>query len=161
MSNRTGQLFTTDFVISAFVFIILLNVAVFSWNLAYDRQDRFAQEDVMQRKAFHAASLMVRTPGYPADWTPSTVAVIGLADPDHVVQEAKMDELAAMDVSTLRATLDIIPSYIQVTLNTSTTTRQVGTAPVNASDLVVERRSILYNGTNGTERGTLEVILWQ
>lgn len=159
--SRSGQLFTTDFVISAFVFVVLLNLAVFTWNMAYDQQDRFTRQDVMQRKAFHVASILVRTPGYPDNWTTSTVELVGLADPDHVVQDGKVSKMAALDYSRLRALLDVIPSEIHVTVNATGYTREVGNAPPeNPSDLVVERRAVLVdNGT--TTRGTLKVILWQ
>ncbi len=159
--SRSGQLFTSDFVISAFVFIILLNLAVFTWNMAYDRQDRFTEEDLMQRKAFHITSILVRTPGYPDDWTTSTVELIGLAEPDHVIQDAKVDEAAALDYDRMRALMDTIPFHVHITLNATGYVRTLGNAPpAEPEDLVVERRAVLVeNGT--TTRGTVEVVLWQ
>lgn len=161
MSSRRGQLFTSDFAISAFVFVILLNIGVFTYNMAYEQQDRFGPQDRMQQAASQAASLLVRTPGYPDNWTAGDVDIIGLAEPDHVVQDAKVQELQSLSYGELLRGTGTEAFQVHVNITAGSYNETAGNVPVNATDIVTARRSVLVNATNVFQRGTLTVTVWR
>lgn len=168
MSTK-GQVFSTDFILSAFVFVIILNVAYLMWTHAHEQQDQLTAEKVMQQESYYIASLLVRTPGYPPDWTAGNVDILGLADPDHVLQDAKMDELDLMTDDDIRSALGLSSTMnIVINVTNETSTMHVdgrdlvwGTAPVDADTVSTAKRSVLVNATALYQRGTVEVVLWQ
>ncbi len=162
-------MFTSDFVISMFVFLMMVNVTYLMWIEAHEQQERLDTEQVMQQKAYHIASLLVRTPGYPANWTNETVAIIGLAEPDHVLQDAKMQELDDMRTTDIASTMGLdSQTNVLINVTNETGTMQVngrdliwGTPPADPDSLTGEQRSVLVNATNLYQRGTLHVQLWR
>lgn len=159
--STKGQVFSTDFLISAFVFIVLLNIAAFTYNLAYEQQSRLDRQRVMDRKAFNIASLMVRTPGYPSNWTNETVRIVGLSEPDHVVQDAKVQELKEMTPAERERVMDLDASEFFLNISAGSYAETAGAPPSDADTVVVDRRSVIVNATNLLDRGTLTVILWR
>lgn len=167
-SKRRGQVFSTDFIISAFVFIILLNVAFMAWTEAYSQQHRLSQERLLQQQSSYLASLLSRTPGYPQDWNASTVKVLGLADPNHVIQETKLEELGAMTENEIQEAMNVAGSEFSINITNASGTMLIdgsrlewGAVPTDADTVAVARRSVLVNATNLYQRGTLEVVLWR
>lgn len=157
--GRDGQLFSSDFIISAFIFIVLLNVAMIAWQIAYERQARFSEQEVMRQDAFQLANLLVRTPGYPADWNRSTVALLGLASPDHTIQPDKVQEMQAIPYEDLVGIADVDPNDLFINITGSNYSATVGESPSTPETVVVERRSVLINATP-LQRGTMEVVVW-
>lgn len=169
MSIRPGQIFTTDFVLSAFVFFVMVNVTYLMWIEMHQQQNVLAEEKVLQEQVYHVTSLLVRTPGYPPDWTAGNVEILGLASPDHVIQDAKLDELDAMTDADIKQAMGITQST-QFLLNVTNATQTMhvdgrdlvwGSAPSGADTIVVAERAVIVNATDVYRRGTLRVILWR
>ncbi|MFB6166850.1 MAG: hypothetical protein ABEJ62_01150 [Candidatus Nanohaloarchaea archaeon] len=158
--SRRGQMFSTDFVASAFVFLVILNIAFFTWNTAYEQQSRFMEEKAMRQEAFHLASLMVRTPGYPEDWNSTNVEIVGLAEPDHVIQDPKVQEMKDVGYSDLRAVMGLERTEFFLNVTTPSYSGTVGKPPTGAGDIVVEERAVIVNSSNLFERGRLRLLLW-
>ncbi len=90
-----------DYIASILVFGVLLSIFLFSWNSVLSDQTGFAEERSVRRQAVHTTTFLVSTPGYPADWEKPgvDVQVPGFADPDHVLQEDKLEEFGELDYS--------------------------------------------------------------
>lgn len=158
--SRSGQVFSTDFIGSAFIFILLLNIGFLAWTTAYDQQSRFSEQEMMRQEAFQTARLLVRTPGYPSEWTSSTVEVVGLAEPDHVIQQSKVDELDSMTYSKARAALKLGMTDFVLNITSENYHTSIGMEPSDPENLVVEEYPVIVNTTNVFERGTLRLVLW-
>ncbi|MDY6774425.1 MAG: hypothetical protein SVS85_04455 [Candidatus Nanohaloarchaea archaeon] len=158
--SRRGQMFSTDFILSSFVFFLILSVAVLSWNMAYAERNRFSEFQAMNQRAFQFTDMMVRTPGYPRDWTANNVQIIGLARPDHVIQVEKVEELASMNYNETKRVMHLDRYDYFLNITTEDFHTSLGKQPSNADNIVVERRTVLVNTTNLFQRGTLEFVLW-
>lgn len=168
MSIRRGQVFSTDLILSAFIFVVILNVSYLMWTETHEQQNVLTPEKIMQQEASFIASFLVRTPGYPDDWASGTVEILGLAQPDHVIQDAKLDELDTMTEAQIQDAMGISGTSFLINItNTSRTMHVVGrdliwgTPPTNADSIAFEERSVIVNATNTFEQGRLEVILWR
>lgn len=158
---REGQVFSTDFIGSAFIFIILLNIGFMAWNTAYDQQSRFTEQKMMRQEAFQTSRLLVRTPGHPPNWTSSDVKIVGLAEPDHVIQESKLEELDSMGYDQARAALGLGRTEFLLNVTSESYEKSIGLEPSNPENLVVEDYPVLVNTTNVFERGRLRLVLWE
>lgn len=87
--SRAGQLFTSDFIVSAVLFFTALGTVFYGVNTALDRQTQQNQRMVLERHAVQLTDLLIRTPGYPPDWNASTVEVPGIAQQDHIIDPEK------------------------------------------------------------------------
>lgn len=96
-------MFTSDFVVSMVVFLTVMNLGFFALYQSTAGESQFNEQKRMARQAYQTADLLVRTPGYPADWNRSTVQIVGLAEPDHVVQAEKLLELKRTDQDVFRS----------------------------------------------------------
>lgn len=118
---RRGQIFTTDFVISLIVFMSVITLSFQVWNQSLQGKRAYSRKNTMQRKAYHTADLLTRTPGYPSDWNSSNVRVVGLASPDHLVREEKFLEMKKLEREEFRALNRLNPYsfYLKLSYNGS------------------------------------------
>lgn len=133
MSTRTGQMFTTDMLVSAFVFIVILNVSYMAINEAYSQQDSFSKERIMQQQSSYIANLLVRTAGYPDGWTAENTSILGISDPDHTIQQRLLRELNTLNRSTFRRVLDL--SDTNASINVTHKNRTVTLPPLGDGDV--------------------------
>ncbi|VVB52117.1 Uncharacterised protein [uncultured archaeon] len=96
MSSRAGQMYAGEFVISYFIFMIVLSLAFYMWGNTtqglMESETFYAIEDA----AVETAETLVRTPGNPSDWNASTVTSIGLADESRILNSNKIMAMAAL-----------------------------------------------------------------
>ncbi|MFH0835531.1 MAG: hypothetical protein V1834_00010 [Candidatus Micrarchaeota archaeon] len=97
MSFRKAQTFSLDLMVSVTVFIMLLVVASFIWNSTQDKIRSREQQDRFLASADAAANILLKSPGYPADWTPDTVSSLGLAAEPRVLNPVKFMRLKELD----------------------------------------------------------------
>lgn len=114
-------MFTSDFLASIIIFFTVLNLGMFALHQSVTSQTRFNQQTRMVQQAYQTAGLLIRTPGYPADWNSTNVQVVGLADPNHVIQPAKLLRLKRLDFATFRSQTRLAGSnfFLTVTVNGS------------------------------------------
>lgn len=106
--KRKGQIFTSDFSASIFIFFIIVSVAFMSWNMAVNKVNEFDDYGLMQEKSQHVSDILIRTPGYPLDWNSTSVGIIGLSTQDqHVLDPHKLSELKLMDYDSMKSGLGI------------------------------------------------------
>lgn len=100
--SRDGQLFTTDLVISSAIFLLMVNIALLTWNVAYQNKTFMTEERGMRNDVVRATDLLVRTEGYPSNWTDETVEIAGFSNRDHLIDNQKLKEFHQMDYASQR-----------------------------------------------------------
>ncbi len=168
-----GQMFSSDFVVSMLVFMGVLGMGVFALNEAMVGQSRFNEHNRMVREAYRTSDLLVRTPGYPDDWTAANVQIVGFAESNHVLENEKLDEFAsvstykeqkgALELSQWEFNMTVRVNDSVATIDTETGLLDLSFGrPVwdNATDVAAARRSVVVNTTDGRKPGTLEVVVW-
>ena len=100
--GKRGQLLTTDFILSLAIFLAILLASMSLWaNVDTQIRDAESRRD-MQAITTYISDSLVRSPGYPKNWTNSTVMMIGLANDEHVVDMNKILLLKNMDYDRVR-----------------------------------------------------------
>lgn len=88
--SRSGQIFTTDLVISTLIFFVIVNLSLITWNITQANTVMFNDERDLQNRVTRVADLVVRSPGYPTDWNTSSIQVIGFTARDHEIDNRKL-----------------------------------------------------------------------
>lgn len=123
---RAGQMFTSDLVASMVIFLTVLNLGFFAIQQSVTGQSQFNEQKRMSQQAYQTGDLLVRTPGYPADWNRSTVRIVGLASEDQVLNNTKLSELRLIDDYTAqREALGVLPSEIVINVSRNGSTVEV------------------------------------
>lgn len=100
---RSGQLFTTDFIVSLVLFMSVLGTVFYGVSTSLDQQAQRNDRSVLQQRASQVSDLLVRTSGYPDDWNASTVDVVGLAEEDHIIDPEKFIRLRGVGYDRFRS----------------------------------------------------------
>ncbi|MFB6294173.1 MAG: hypothetical protein ABEI97_00275 [Candidatus Nanohaloarchaea archaeon] len=173
--SRSGQIFTVDMIASILVFILIVNLSLITWNLAERNSLMFNDERALRDRAGRVSDLLVRGPGHPENWTAETVEVVGLTDPDHVIDPGKMDAFDALSyqeqqelLRTRQADVHLAVERngtpVNVTVGGSNLTLSFGQTPADDADTVVaSQRRVLVNTSAQTRyrSAVLELVLWR
>lgn len=118
---RSGQLFTSDFIISAALFMSVLGTVFYGVNATIDQQAQQNHRTVLQRSASQITDLLVRTPGYPSNWTVDTVQVLGLAREDHIIEPEKFMRMRELGYDRFQAMMRLGrgTAVVNITVNGS------------------------------------------
>lgn len=101
--NRSGQLFTTDFIVSLVLFMSVLGTVFYGVSTSMDQQAQRNDRSALQQSGSQVSDLLVRTSGYPEDWNASTVEVVGLAEEDHIIDPEKFIMLRGVGYDRFRS----------------------------------------------------------
>lgn len=172
--SHNGQMFASDLVASVVVFFFIVNLSLIIWNLAYKSETQFSEERQLQERVVRTSDLLVRTPGYPQNWTDDTVKLAGFATQDHVLSNEK---LRAFNNTSYRTQREVLRSrahqyYLTVTVDGTIVTIQDASKPdlqlefgngslAIGETAAVNKRSVLVNTSNRIERGTLKLVFWR
>jgi hypothetical protein len=97
-TSKKGQVFTMDFALSLFGFLMVFLVLIGLWNLYSTRlQDNIEYEE-MQLLTFQIMDVLTKTQGLPNDWEndPVNLEVIGLKYRTGVLDQNKIDAFLAL-----------------------------------------------------------------
>lgn len=174
LHNRNGQMFASDLIASIVVFFFIANLSLIIWNLAYETETRFNEERQIRERVVRSSDLLVRTPGYPQNWTEDTVKLAGFATEDHLLSNEKLRAFNDTAYTTQRDALRsrAYQFYLTVTVDGTIATLQepgkpdldleFGNASLDAAETAaVNKRSVLVNTSNRIERGTLKLVFWR
>ena len=166
-----AELFSSDFIISFFIFLsALLIVNAYYRNFQTEISETSMRND-MYSKAISIASLLATTSGQPQYWDSNTVKVIGLYDAGKF-NLTKFEELKNIPYS--NATFKLGSGYynLNITLTENNTEKILqnssnpayfytyGTSLDDAEQIVVVKRLGVVSFGGNTRKVTLEVILW-
>lgn len=161
-TKRKGQTFTPDFLVSAIIFIFIMNVSYMAWNGAQDVGSDF-ETDYMQKKVFYITDMLTRTPGYPYGWNSTDVELIGLSDSSNMINLSKLDELLNVSYDNMTFLWGVTDYEFNLTVSGEVTYKSFGqTIDNNARFITPIERVILINYGNGTiDKGYLRYTLWK
>ena len=160
-----GQVWSTDFVISAVIFLLALALVVFAWNYSSLRISQQNELVPAESTLIMVSDALIRTPGIPQDWNITSVTSIGLASDENVLDTDKLDMFINMSYEYSKSILGLerYHYYFRLLhLNGSVIQNQYGqnlTAGQypNGSVLTVPiQRHVLYNSTIAK----LDFMLW-
>jgi hypothetical protein len=133
-----GQIWSTDFAISLFIFIV---ASVVAFTIMTNTLQKDSYDDV-RREAATAAELLASS-GYPVYWTNNSLIRAGVTS-DNALSLRKMQELSRTDVSALRSALRINDDfYIYFTNQSGETISIYGSCGVGTASVA----STAQNGT--------------
>lgn len=165
MSNSKGQLFSYDFIISAVVFMFFFSTFFFVWDYL-NRQIAWQSEfrDIQERASL-LSDVLVRTAGYPENWTSTNVESIGLATTgeDNVIDPGRLFALNATNYSTARNAMGLGQRYglhLQLNDTMNNTIFAYGQYPYSPTAVVLINRYVLYDNSTSRPRATLRLMLW-
>ncbi|MFH0817836.1 MAG: hypothetical protein V1909_04335 [Candidatus Micrarchaeota archaeon] len=116
-ANRRGQLLTTDFILSLTIFLAILLSTMSLWaSVDTQIKDSESRRD-MQAITTTISESLVRSQGYPKNWTNETVKMIGLANEEHVLDINKILSLKHMNYDNVSSILRLANYnyYISIT----------------------------------------------
>lgn len=164
MSNRSGQLFSYDFIISATIFMFFFSTFFFVWDYL-NRQIAWQSElrDIQERAAL-LSDVLVRTAGYPENWTSANVESIGLATgEDNVIDPARLFALNATNYSAARDVMGLgqrYEMYLMLNDAANNTIFTYGRYPSSPKAVVPINRYVLYDNSTSRPRAALRLVLW-
>ncbi|MBU0636132.1 hypothetical protein KKE06_03845 [Candidatus Micrarchaeota archaeon] len=149
-----GQIISIDLTLSIMVFVLLLGFLYFSWqsNVSGWEQQRHSLE--LEEKAMQQARNLVESSGFPANWTPITVEVIGLAIQPNVLSMEKIGFFANMDYNMAREKMNIF-NYnfrIEITSTNPTLDQNIGAQPSASNQVSTIEHQILIEGEHAVLR---------
>jgi len=162
MRTKKAQVFSLDVVISLIIFMFLVTICFYLWNRTYDKSSYFSEQNLMKERLFQITDLMIRTPGYPENWTEENVRLIGLSSKDHILQLSKLNQLLSMNITQIKDKLRIRDYNFLLNITTTNNSFVLGSLwNINSSMVLAQSRIILLNDSNKLERGVLKLYLWK
>ena len=92
--NSKAQVNTIDLVLASVLLIFIIALFEFAWQGAVARAQ--PSEEELSLRAYHVANTLLESGGYPANWTPSNVEVIGICDERNVINKDKLANLITL-----------------------------------------------------------------
>ena len=80
-----------DLLLAMVVFLLVISLYEFTWRSAIITSG--PQEEELSLRAYHVANSLFESGGYPDDWTPDTVRVIGICTERNVINRNKLVNL--------------------------------------------------------------------
>jgi hypothetical protein len=162
-----GQTFMPDFMASILIFGIILTIFLSSWNSVISSQTDDVSMESESVQASHTTSFLVTTPGYPSNWQKSSVDVeiAGFANPDHMLQESKLEEFRDLSYSEQKKLLQAEDYYMTVRnesgiIEMNGAPLEFGTDYSDAAKVVPVKRSVQLNASNKIQEAQLVYVVW-
>jgi len=154
--REKGQVILFDLAIAIMVFLILF---IFLNQIWVDNLNALQQQDSaleIQFKAVQVAEMLVTSPGKPANWhlPAETPVIIGLAEKNNILNQAKLNAFAAEDYNTLKELMQIKNMDFFFRLSGAQDLNVGRLPPTDASVVSVERIATL-NGREANVRFSL------
>ena len=165
-----AELFSSDFMISMFIFLSALLIIVFYYqNLQTDVYETSNRND-MYSKAINLASLLAESSGYPQFWNSTNVEIIGLYDSGKF-NLTKFGELKNIDYQTAKVLLGTGVYNFNITLKNTTGSiiekpsnpnykYTYGLDAANAEQTMLVKRLGVADLEGNATKIIMEVILW-
>ncbi len=148
MRNRRGQVAVIDFFIALGLFLIMLMVIIFEWNLYSRNFNDNIDYNVMVAKTGYIGDVLVGTEGIPSDWNYTDVTLPGLVSwQDRNLSASKVMAFKNLTSDEIKDMFDVKLYAINFSLVYSNGSRifSLGT-DVSAENIIVNtRRYATYN----------------
>ncbi|MFH1978469.1 MAG: hypothetical protein ABIJ92_04030 [Candidatus Aenigmatarchaeota archaeon] len=158
-----GQLWSTDFIVSATMFFTVLFLVIFVWNYTNTQGRERLEFNSIETLALTVSDAIIRTPGLPEDWNASNVRVLGIASDDNVLNSTKVLRFVNLPYSNSRALISQKYQFYFELRNTtgeiienSGTNLTTGVYPFDPSIVVPIDRFVVYED----KIATMKLIVW-
>jgi hypothetical protein len=94
--NNKAQASSAELLLAYFIFGICLTVFVTLWTATTEKINSGERFDDFEALSVNIAEKLVRTPGYPSNWSAENVTVVGLANEPRILDNEKV--LAFIDL---------------------------------------------------------------
>lgn len=167
---KKGQVFGSDFVVSAVLFLIILFASVELWNTAAVKYSSSDSNELMQKKIVSITDALIKTEGIPNNWTNETVKLIGVSEKTiQVLNREKLAEMKKISYSNLKSILGVSDYEVYLVFENSTGNTinidgellEYGQKQSNQKDLVPFRRLVLVNDSGNLISGVMTLIIWR
>jgi len=169
---KKGQIFSADFILSLFLFLIVISISVLVWQSSRLQIERYERNNEMESIVLSVSNLLVKTPGNPENWEElgfDEINSIGFAESDHILNNEKISKFYNMN-STYENTTGLLGAsrygfYLTITNMTDDKIFLDGKAgfgiepPTTATDIHSIRRVCLLNEPE--QIIFLKIILWR
>jgi len=91
-----AQANSVELLVGYFIFAMALTIAITLWTTTWDNVNKAEKLDDFETTATYIAEKLVRTPGYPENWTPDNVITIGLANDPRILDNEKVEHFIDM-----------------------------------------------------------------
>ena len=165
-----GQAFASDFVLSSVIFIILLAASIELWDMTSSKYPAQGLNDFMQKQAFSITDALIKTEGYPKNWTNETVKLIGVSEEtSHVLNKSRLLDMKNINYPAMKNIwgLSGYNAYLNFTNSSGSTISldgvllEYGQPPSNQKDLMPMKRLVLINDSGNLIRSTMTFIIWR
>ena len=161
--NLKGQVFSSEVVMAYFIFSLTLVIVLFLWNISFRQIKNSEKFYLLEETAFNLGEKLVKTSGFPNNWTKENVISVGLTSSPNeprVLDESKILEFVYMMNSsyyyeeTRGSILGIgkYEFYFNLTDINGTTIKiqnvscHTGKIPENTNEMITVTRTALLNG---------------
>jgi hypothetical protein len=138
----------SDFLMGLVIFLIIVAISVSLWNKNVYNMGLKEKRTEMENLVLLISDQMVKSSGIPGDWSSTTVAAIGLSKSDNVLDSSKVSNFVGLSKEKTKALLGIRNYNFIFRLRSTNETILVeyGDLPSDASESVIGRRVVLYEG---------------
>lgn len=147
---------TMDLFTAMFIFIIILVVALTTWNKYTLKAGEKTEFYDMSVKAFQISDSLVKTRGYPENWTADNVKVLGLASNDRNLSLEKINSFTSLNLNKSKEILHLYGYNFYFELKTSAQNITYGMTPSGNKAISITRYALLNN-----EDATMRFSLWK
>ena len=166
--HKRGQIFSTDLIISATIFIILISFIFFIFTRYQAKLNENINSNDIGIKAIQISDLIVQSNGDPSNWEKdsSKINTIGLVSNDRKISGSKVLEFIKLNYNTTRDKFNIRSFdfyFILKELNSASTSIngtiiKSGKFPNSAAkNIITIKRLVLY----GQNEKVMEFTLWK
>jgi hypothetical protein len=159
-----AQVWSTDFIFSVSVFIIVLSSVLFVWTSMSAQSDEQSNFSDMQKKILQVSDSLVRISGVPDNWDSSTVETVGLSTgEENVLDSGKVSEFLSMlgtDYNRTRAMMGMGNYELYFELRYANDTVFLNsTIPITTDEtnILSIDRQVIYNGKLAKAR----FVIWE
>ena len=167
--KRKAQTISMDFYASLIIFIIILGISISMWADSIKDASWSIQVQEMNTYANKISDSLIRSPGYPLNWTNKTVDVLGLVEKSHVLSHEKALEMKNISSDKMAGLFGYTPYNLYIQVN-NISNMPVLIDGVNitwgsynhtlANSVTKTTRHALLNNNNTIERVSIIVYIW-
>jgi hypothetical protein len=165
-----AQVWSMDFAISFTMFFLAVILIIFAWDYTVSQNYSEVIFSEIENTALSVSDVLIRTQGFPTDWTPETVETIGLVSKENVINETKIANLINLskyyaDYNFTKTMLGIgnhefyleIKDLYNQTMKANGDDITIGVEPYQNAEIVIPmERYVIYKN----EIAKLRFILW-
>ncbi len=170
--SKKGQIFSSDFVVSIFLFTFILSLSILIWNNINDQISQREINSIAQTRLVSISTMLVETSGLPENWedlgSVSEISQIGLATKGNVLSSSKILALKNLPYGNAMNILGLENERIYIvfidangnTLNENGEEMKFGLTPGGSESLYTISRPVIIENVQKQTIGIMKVSLW-